>query len=316
MNDLFGRKITYMRLSVTELCNLRCRYCMPAEGIEKRPHEQMLTEEEMISAVRVAASLGVSKLRITGGEPLVKRNIVSICEKAAAVPGIEELCLTTNAVLLPEFADKLKAAGVSHINISLDTLDEEKYSQITRIGKLSDVLKGIECAINVGFDVIKINAVLIGGFNDEEVPALAGLTQKYPVDVRFIELMPMLDQKIFSPDSFISCSKVLEMLPNAVPCGFDGVARTYRLPGAAGKIGLISPLSNHFCAQCSRIRLTADGKLKPCLHSSAEYSIKGLSEDAMREQFIKAILDKPKEHPPLSAEIKSEAGREMVRIGG
>ena len=192
MLDAYGRKITYLRLSVTELCNLRCRYCMPEDGVCKKRHEEMLTEEEMLCAVEAAASLGVTKLRITGGEPLVKRNILSICRRTAAVEGIGEVCLTTNGLLLPQLAQPLREAGVRRVNLSLDTLDEKKYTYITRRGSLRQALDGLEAALDAGFERVKINTVLIGGFNDDEIPALARLTQQYPVDVRFIELMPML----------------------------------------------------------------------------------------------------------------------------
>ena len=181
MTDQYGRKITYLRMSVTELCNLRCRYCMPEEGVCKKGHTQMLTEDEMIAAVEAAASLGITKLRITGGEPLVKKNIVSICRRAAAVEGISEVCLTTNGVLLEQLAQPLREAGVSRLNISLDTLNAEKYAYITRKGQLSDALRGIETALDAGFDKIKINAVLIGGFNDGEIRDLAELTRRYQI---------------------------------------------------------------------------------------------------------------------------------------
>ena len=177
MQDAFGREITYLRLSVTELCNLRCRYCMPEEGICKRPHEEMLTEEEMILAVKTVSELGVRKLRITGGEPLVKKNILSICEKAAALPGIEEVCITTNGTLLPGLAVPLRRAGVGRLNISLDTLDADKYRKITRVGRLDDALSGIEAVLAAGFEKIKINTVLIGGFNDDEASELCRLTR-------------------------------------------------------------------------------------------------------------------------------------------
>lgn len=317
MRDGLGRNITYLRLSVTELCNLRCRYCMPAEGVCKKRHEEMLTEEEMLRAVQAAASLGISKLRITGGEPLIKRNILSICRRAAATEGIREVCVTTNGTLLPDLARPLKAAGVHRINLSLDTLDSAKYAYITRGGKLADALRGLEAALDAGFDKVKINSVLMGGLNDDEVPALAALTQTYPVDVRFIELMPMYDNPDFGPASFLPCTAVIDKLPAALPQPQDGgVARLYRLPGAQGNIGFISPVSAHFCADCNRIRLTADGNLKPCLHGAQEFPIKGLSYQAMRAQFQKAILAKPACHAALSSEALSQAGRDMNRIGG
>lgn len=319
MKDNFGRQITYLRLSVTDLCNLRCRYCMPADGICKKSHEEILTEEEIILAVKAAASLGVTKLRITGGEPLVRCNILSICQHTAAIDGIEEVCLTTNGTLLPELAKPLRAAGVSRINLSLDTLNAEKYTHITRRGNLDEALAGLEAALSAGFDKVKINSVLIGGFNDDEIVSLAELTKKYPIDVRFIELMPMYDNQDFDETSYIPCSVVLDKLPNAVlqeNIKDHGVAKLYRLPGAKGNIGLISPISAHFCSQCNRIRLTADGKLKPCLHSSDEYSVKGLDFEGMKAQMERAILAKPAFHAELSATSKSNAGRTMNQIGG
>ena len=317
MKDTYGREISYLRLSVTELCNLRCRYCMPAEGVCKKEHDEMLTEEEIVLAVETAAELGVTKLRITGGEPLVKKNSVSICGRTAAVPGIREVCITTNGTRLPELARPLREAGVRRLNISLDTLSEEKYRYITRIGSLDQAIDGIEAALDAGYDKIKLNAVLIGGFNDDEIAPLAGLTRRWPVDVRFIELMPMYDSGDFGPEAFIPCERVLQALPELekeTPDG--GVARLYRLPGAQGRIGLISPLSSHFCAACNRIRLTADGKLKPCLHGKAEFSIKGLDRDGMREQFRTAMLSKPEWHGELSYQSRSQAGRNMNTIGG
>ena len=317
MIDKFGRDITYMRLSVTDKCNLRCRYCMPVEGVCLKEHREMLTEDEMITAVEAAASLGVKKLRITGGEPLVKRNIVSICRRAAAVEGIKEVCLTTNGLMLPKLAKDLKDAGVKRINLSLDTLDPEKYAYITRIGTLDDFMAGLNAALDAGFEKIKINAVLIGGFNDDEIVPLAELTKQYPVDMRFIEMMPMYDSGDFQEASFVPNTRVLEALPDAVPAESDGgVAKLYRLPGALGNVGLISPLNAHFCGTCNRIRLTADGKIKPCLHSDAEYSIKGMDFDGMKAELEKAIWNKPQWHGDLDATHRSQAGRNMNQIGG
>ncbi len=317
MKDAYGREIHYLRLSVTDRCNLRCRYCMPEDGICKKDHSEILSEDEMILAVEAAASLGITKLRITGGEPLVKRNILSICRRAAAVEGIQEVCMTTNGVLLPELAQPLKEAGVKRLNLSLDTLNPEKYAYITRIGQLEDFHKGLEVALETGFEKIKINAVLIGGFNDDEIPALAELTKQYPIDMRFIEMMPMYDSGDFDESAFIPYSRVLEALPEASPVDKDGgVAKLYRLPGAQGNIGLISPVSAHFCAECNRLRLTADGKLKPCLHSHVEYSLKGMDFDGMRAQFEQAIWNKPSWHGDLDALHRSQAGRNMNQIGG
>ena len=317
MIDRLGRNITYLRISVTELCNLRCRYCMPAGGICKKRHEDMLTEDELIQAVEAAASLGITKLRITGGEPLIKKNIVSICRRAAAVPGIEELCLTTNGLLLPELATPLREAGVRRINLSLDTLDPKKYADITRGGSLEQALAGLQAALDAGFDKIKLNAVLIGGFNDDEIPQLAELTRRLPVDMRFIELMPMYDGGDFGPEAFLPVSRVLEQLPEALPEPPDGgVAKLWRLPGAQGRIGLISPLSDHFCGRCNRLRLTADGRLKPCLHGPEELSVKGLGPEEMTQRLRQAIWDKPAWHGELSPTRRSQAGRNMNQIGG
>ena len=317
MVDRFGREITYLRISVTELCNLRCRYCMPEDGVCKKTHEEMLTEDEIIMAVEAAASLGIRKLRITGGEPLVKKNIVSICQRAAAVPGIKEVCITTNGTLLPELAKPLREAGISRVNISLDTLDPEKFRYISRVGELEQAVAGIRAALDAGFEKVKLNTVLIGGFNDDEIPALAELTRRYPLDLRFIELMPMYDSGDFGPEAFIPYTVVLDRLPGLEPMATDGgVARLFRLPFAQGNIGLISPVSAHFCGTCNRLRLTADGKLKPCLHSGDEFSIKGLDYDGMVEELRLAIENKPSWHGALDAHNRSRAGRNMNQIGG
>lgn len=317
MLDQYKRNINYMRISVTELCNLRCRYCMPAEGICKKEHEEMLSEDELIQAVEVAVSLGITKLRITGGEPLVKRNIISICRRIAAVKGIREVCMTTNGILLPALALPLREAGVTRLNISLDTLDRDKYSYITRGGALDDAWAGIEAALSAGFQKVKLNAVLIGGFNDNEIAALAELTKRYPLDVRFIEMMPMYNSGDFDETAFLPCEKVLEVLPELVAVEPDGgVAQLYQLPGAMGRVGLIRPVNAHFCGSCNRIRLTADGKIKPCLHSAEEYSIKGLDFIEMRSVMERAIQRKPEWHGEMSFKKRSHAGRNMNQIGG
>ena len=339
MRDRYNREITYLRLSVTDLCNLRCRYCMPAEGVCKLRHEDMLTEDEMILAVEAAASLGIRKVRVTGGEPLVKKNILSICRRIAAVQGIGEVCLTTNGILLPAFASELREAGVNRLNISLDTLNPKKYTSMTRGGKLQDALNGIEAALQAGFEKIKINTVLIGGFNDDEIRELAELTLQWPVDVRFIELMPMPGQEEFSAKAFVPDARVMELLPElqisehgkmlhdgTVVRGMneenrkmeitDGVARIWQLPGAQGNVGLISPVFHSFCEKCNRIRLTADGKIKPCLHSAEEYPVKGLDAERMKEQFALAISGKPACHDELSFAERSHSRRSMHAIGG
>ena len=254
---------------------------------------------------------------ITGGEPLVKKNILSICRRTAGVAGIQELCLTTNGLLLPELAKPLREAGVRRLNLSLDTLNDGKYAYITRIGRLEDFRAGLDAALEAGFEKIKLNAVLIGGFNDDEIVPLAELTKRYPVDMRFIELMPMYDSGDFDQTAFLPCTRVLEQLPEAVPVVQDGgVAKLYRLPGGMGNIGLISPVSAHFCGTCNRLRLTADGKLKPCLHSPDEYSLKGCSFEQMRAILAETIWNKPAWHGDLDAFHRSQAGRNMNQIGG
>ena len=317
MIDQLGRDITYLRISLTDKCNLRCRYCMPEEGVCRRSHHEMMNEDEVVTAVEVAASLGIHKIRLTGGEPLVKRNIVSICRRVAAVEGIREVCLTTNGILLPQLGKQLREAGVRRLNLSLDTLDKDKYAYITRIGQLEQFRAGLDAALDAGFDKVKINAVLIGGFNDDEIEALSNLTMEYPVDMRFIELMPIQDHDEFGESAYVPYSRVLEKLPQAVPVPKDGgVAKLYRLPGAKGNIGLISPINAHFCGECNRLRLTADGKLKPCLHSGDEYSIKGLTREEMKAVFEQAIWNKPAWHGDLDAVNRSRAGRNMNEIGG
>ena len=317
MTDSFGRNITYLRVSLTELCNLRCRYCMPEDGICKKMHEQMLTAEETVMAVKAAASLGVNKVRLTGGEPLVKKSVLSISEQISEIDGIDELCLTTNGTYLSDMAKPLREAGIDRINISIDTLNAEKYRYITRCGNLDDTLRGIESALDAGFSKVKLNTVLIGGFNDDEIEDLARLTEKWDVDVRFIELMPMYDSGDFGPEAFIPYSTVLERLPQLEKSEDDGgVAKLYHLPGAKGNVGLISPISSHFCDTCNRLRLTCDGLIRPCLHSDSGFSVKGLSYDEMRTVFEQAIASKPKWHGRLDYEARSRAGRNMNEIGG
>ncbi len=318
MKDTFEREITYLRISLTDLCNLRCVYCTPPEGVRKQAHDQILSLEEIGEIARAAVELGVKKIRLTGGEPLVRRGVLSLCRELRRIPRLQELTLTTNGLLLPEMAAELKAAGVDRVNISLDTLDPEKYCRITRGGRLEDTLAGIQAARDAGLTPLKLNCVLIGGFNDDEIPALAALTEREPVEVRFIELMPIGDTAGFGPEAYLPCEAVLERLPRLEPAAGErtGVAERFRLPGAAGTVGLIRPLSRCFCAQCDRIRLTADGYLKPCLHSREEISVRGLHGPDLRRRLEQAIRHKPEQHGQLSASARSESARGMNRIGG
>lgn len=318
MTDAYGRKIEYLRMSVTDGCNLRCVYCMPADGMSECPCRTAMSADEFVEIAEAAASLGMKKLRITGGEPLVRGDILPLVRRLGQIPGIEDMSLTTNATLLGPIARELFQAGIHRINISLDTLDEEKYSRITRGGHLSDALDGIRAAIDAGMSPVKLNAVLIGGFNDDEIGALAGLTLKYPVQVRFIELMPIGSADAFPKEAYLPVGEVLKRLPELEPVEREAhsVARLYKLPGALGEVGLISPLSDHFCAECNRLRLTADGCLKPCLHSAEELPVRGLHGEDLREAILTAVSHKPQMHVALSATERSEAKRSMYRIGG
>ncbi len=319
MTDGYGRKIEYLRMSVTDACNLRCTYCMPPDGMKECPCRQAMSVDEFAEIARAAASLGMKKLRITGGEPLVRSDIVPLVRKLGKIPGIEDMSLTTNATLLAPIAKELFEAGIHRINISLDTLNAAKYEKITRGGHLADALEGLRAAFEAGMSPVKLNTVLIGGFNDDEIEELAALTLNYPVQLRFIELMPIGNAGgEFSAEAFLPDSAVLDRLPQLepIPSEKHTVARLYKLPDAKGEIGLISPLSNHFCAECNRLRLTADGCLKPCLHSAEEIPVRGLHGRELEDAILTAVSHKPEKHVALSATERSEAKRSMYRIGG
>lgn len=318
MQDLYGRKIEYLRVSVTDACNLCCSYCMPEDAKGKCPCKKSMSIDEFHEIASAAAKLGMKKLRITGGEPLVRSDIVELSRALAQIPGIEDIAMTTNGTLLADKAEALFDAGIHRINISLDTLDAQKYSEITRGGRLEDAISGIKVALEVGMKPVKLNTVLIGGFNDDEIEALARLTESYPVDVRFIELMPIGHAAPYGEKAYIPNSVVLEKLPELRELDSEKgtVARLYSLPNARGRVGLISPLSNHFCSQCNRLRLTADGCLKPCLHSAEEINVRGLHGEELESAILTAVSHKPKMHVELSATERSESQRSMYRIGG
>ena len=315
MLDNYGRQITYLRLSVTDLCNLRCLYCMPAHGIEKLPHSAILTLEEIEEIVGAAVRCGIRKIRLTGGEPLVRRGIIDICRRISAIDGVEELCMTTNAVLLPRYARDLREAGVSRLNISLDTLRPERFAQISRIGTFADVQAGLAAARETGFDRIKINCVLMGGVNDDEIRDFVELTRNEKIGVRFIELMPIGECADWDRERFLPGSVVLERVPELKPWGDDGVSVLYKLEGGLGTVGLITPVSSHFCPTCNRIRVTSDGKLKPCLHSAGEINLKGLHGEELYQTMRKAIAEKPRRHH-IAEDGKSASLRNMNAIGG
>lgn len=314
MLDGSGRTIDYLRLSVTDLCNYRCRYCMPEEGVCKRPHGDILSLEELAEIGSAAVRLGVKKIRLTGGEPLVRRGVLELCRRLRAIPALEELCLTTNGSLLPGLAKPLRDAGVDRLNISLDTLRPDRFAAMTRLGRLSDVWDGIRAAEDAGFRDLKLDAVLIGGFNDDEIGDFLNLTREHPWEVRFIELMPMGPCAAWDRACFLSADVVLQREPTLQQIAPRGVARRYRLPGAPGTVGLISPLSHEFCGQCRRIRVTADGRLKGCLHSSEELPLRGLHGEALEEAIRRGVLHKPQRHH--LTERPSDTPRNMNQIGG
>jgi cyclic pyranopterin phosphate synthase len=288
---------------------------MPETGVKKLRHEDVLTVEEIAEIVRAAAACGICKVRVTGGEPLVRRGIIEICKSISEIESIREICLTTNGILVPQFAEQLKSAGVNRLNISLDSLSQVTYNEITRNGNLNDALTGIDAALDAGFDAIKINAVLIGGVNDNVIPALLELTRKKKVNVRFIELMPVGECAQWAKTRFISAQSVLQIAPELCEVGTDGVSKLYMLPDGLGTVGLISPISSHFCPTCNRIRITADGMLKPCLHSAEEINLRGLHGEKLVSVIRNAIANKPRKHRFDEFE-HSKAARNMNAIGG
>ena len=316
LQDGFGRRLSYLRISVTERCNLRCLYCMPEAGIRKRPHREILSYEEIYKIASVAVSLGIRKIRLTGGEALVRRGLPDLLRmlNTLRAEGLEELCLTTNGTLLAPQAEALKKAGLDRINFSLDSLRPERYRKITRGGDIRDFKAGFAAAEAAGFEKSKINTVLLKGFKDDEIEDLAALSLDKALDMRFIELMPIGEGAAYSSKE-LSGSVVLERLPELEPLAQEGVSRYYRLPGAKGRIGLISAMSRHFCPGCNRLRLTADGRLKNCLHGAAEYPVAGKNEEAIRRTFIKAAKEKPFSHH-LNEEQSSRSRRYMHEIGG
>ena len=313
MKDRFGRNITYLRISVTDLCNLRCKYCMPESGVESLCHSDILSIEEIVEIVKVASKNGIKKIRLTGGEPLVRRGFINLCKQISKIDEIEDIAITTNGVYLKEMADELFENKVRRINFSLDTLIKEKYNDITRRNDFDKTMESLFYAIKKGFKV-KINVVLIGGFNDDEIQDFVNLANDYVLEVRFIELMQIGETANWSKNKFVSNKIVLEKVPELEFDGVSGVAKIYKIKGQKGRIGLISPISCSFCEDCNRIRLTSDGKLKPCLHSKDEINLKGLSGEELEEVFKRGIYEKPEKHHLEDG--KSESARDMNKIGG
>ena len=315
MLDGEGRLIEYLRLSVTDRCNCRCTYCMPAGGVPMLGHKDILSFEELTEVVTACAQLGVRKVRLTGGEPLVRRGLPELVRMIRAVPGVEELAMTTNATLLAPVAAELHHAGLGRLNVSLDTLDAARYAELTRGGSLEDALAGLAAARDAGFSRTKVNCVLMGGVNDADVPRLAELARTEPIDVRFIELMPMGPCTGWPKARFVPAETVLEAVPGLQPLRRDGVAELWHAPGWVGNVGLIRPMSHRFCDGCSRIRVTADGRLKPCLHSAAEIPLRGLHGEALLAELRRGIAAKPAYHH-MDRDHASQSARDMNEIGG
>jgi cyclic pyranopterin phosphate synthase len=334
LTDRFRRRIDYMRISVTDRCNLRCIYCMPPEGLSPIEHREILRYEEIVRVMKVAARVGVRKVRITGGEPLVRKNIPHLIQLMRDIDGISDLSLTTNGALLEEYAEELAAAGLGRVNISLDSLKPERYREITRGGDIEAVFRGIEAARKAGLLPVKINIVPIRGLNDDEIIDFARMTLHFPYQVRFIEFMPIGRQYLWKPENFMSVAEIRSVIGrtgrlNPAKLRKSGPARYFKFDGAAGVIGFISPLSNHFCGECSRLRLTADGKLRPCLFSETEIDLKpALRSDAPDyeiERLIRLSIEvKPEGHNINLKEVylkgltesKKVCGRPMSKIGG
>ena len=327
LQDSHGRSISYLRVSLTDRCNLRCRYCMPDGGVHKLDHGDILSYEEILRVAEAAAVLGMNKVRLTGGEPLVRKGVVDFISRLTGIPGINDLRLTTNGVLLSEMADDLLKAGVRRINISLDSLDPAVFKYITGRDEHRRVMDGLDAALAAGFDKIKINCVVIRGINDNEISAMASLARDKKLDVRFIEFMPLGHIPFWSAEKFMSTKEIqdrMEFLGELIPVKrkkSEGPARVFEWPGASGQIGFISPLSDHFCSECNRLRLTADGKIRLCLFSDREIDLQGPLRAGMDMEGLirilhQAVLLKPKGHN-LGHETEAVEGeRFMNLIGG
>lgn len=319
------RAVTYLRVSVTDRCNLRCFYCLPVTGLSHIDHAEILTYEEILRVIRVGVEAGVTKVRITGGEPLVRRDVVGLVDRAAKISGIRELCLTTNGTMLDELAESLYRAGLDRLNVSLDSLDPETFRTITRGDFFEKVISGMRRAESVGFSPLKINTVVMAGINDHEIGELARLSMDGPFWVRFIEFMPVMGKVPWTPQRVVTMAEMKKRLeerfgplsPSPATGMDNGPAVMYSLPGAIGKVGFIGAVSGHFCDTCNRMRLTADGKLKPCLFSNLEVDVKtalrqGCDDAELAALFQYAVSIKPggrTENPDTNL-------RPMSSIGG
>ena len=323
--DKHGRWIRYLRISLTDRCNLRCVYCMP-EDMVFRPRAELLQDDEILLIVRAATEIGFNKFRLTGGEPTIRHNVVNLVRAIAAIPGVEELTMTTNGVLLRRLAHPLAEAGLQRVNVSLDTLDAGKFQRITRWGRLEDVLDGIKAAEEAGLTPIKLNAVVVRGYNEEDVVEIARLSYEWPWQIRFIEMMPFGDVATFARNAVVTTQEMIAQIEAALgPLRLvnggklDGEARLYQLEGARGVLGFISTVSQPFCASCSRARLTADGKLRLCLLRDKEVDLltpirSGISLEELKALMTAAIWEKPWGHR-LEEDVIPVA-RVMSQIGG
>ena len=326
MLDPFGRSIEYLRLSITDRCNLRCRYCMPEEGVPALGHGDILSYEELLRIARIAVGLGIRKIRVTGGEPLIRRGVVEFIAQLAVLPGTPEIVLTTNGLRLAELAIPLKEAGLQRVNVSLDTLRPERFRQLTRRDGLAQVLAGLAAAEQAGLNPVKVNVIPLKGVNNDELLDFARLTLEHPWEVRFIEFMPISPDLEFSPADRIPMAEVEQLL---LPLGpletlprrdSAGPARIYRLPGAPGLLGLIPAVSGHFCPECNRLRVTADGRVRGCLFGNQEIDLKtvlrGAGDDqALADLLCKAVGTKPEKHVIGAPGFKTP-NRRMHGIGG
>jgi cyclic pyranopterin phosphate synthase len=326
--DSYGRKIDYLRISITDHCNLKCYYCTPFSGRSHLERSEILTYEEMLNVARAAAAIGITKIRVTGGEPLVRKGVVEFCRMLSEIDGLKSLALTTNGVYLEEMAEPLFKAGVRRINISLDTLRPERFEKITGFNRLPRVMAGIRSAEQIGMNPIKINTVVMRGINDDEIEDLARLTLEKTYHVRFIELMPTDSSAYGNYESlFISVEEFMKKIHQIDRVQIEpatdsyGPARLCKLPGAVGKVGFIAPISWHFCGSCNRLRLTADGKIKTCLFSQEEIDIKtaliaGATQNDIIDIFRQAVASKPPGHHLNVKDHQHDCQRTMRAIGG
>ncbi len=324
LQDRYRRKVNYLRISVTDRCNLRCQYCRPLGREEFLPHGELLSFEEILRVVRVLAEHGIRKVRLTGGEPLLRRGITELIEGIAQVEGIEDISLTTNGVLLERFAGDLKRAGLKRVNVSLDSLRPERFALITQRDAFREVWRGIEAALREGLEPVKINVVAMRGFNDDEIEDFVKLTLRMPLHVRFIEFMPVGENQ-WEMSRVIGCNEILERVSHLgrlipIPSGeFDGPARRFKLEGALGELGLISPLSFHFCSRCNRLRLTPDGKLRACLFSDEEVDLKAYLRTMGEEGILLALKEALDKKPFIGVRDGfriRKCQRGMHQIGG